>query len=72
MKKIDKLNIYFEKPEITDPVSYRVKFEKMHDKINECVRAINLMHGHLDPYDDEYFEYNLNGDRIWDEDKQGV
>ena len=51
MKKIEKLNLYFEKPEITDPVSYRNKFEKLHDKINECVRAINLMRGHYEAGD---------------------
>jgi len=47
MKKIEKLNVSFEKE--VKPV--RHQFEALHDKINECVRALNLMDGHLEPWD---------------------
>ena len=47
MKNIDKLNINFEK----DKTPPRKDLEALHDKINQCVRAINLMHGHYEAGD---------------------
>lgn len=47
MKKIDKLNMHFER----DKSPLRRDLEAIHDKINECVKAINLVHGHYEPGD---------------------
>lgn len=74
MKKIEKLNIHFE----TSAGYPRHKLEAIHDKINECVREINLTHGHLEFWDilgsggkarrDSYYGKRLNKELDWMDD----